>query len=68
MGIRGKVSRNTLAHANETRDWRIHADFAHVLIKTARQLYADEDFGLELDQTAYAFDSMTIDLCLSVYP
>jgi IS4 transposase len=68
MGIRGKVSRNTLAHANETRDWRIYADFAHVLIKTARQLYADEDFGLELDQTAYAFDSTTIDLCLSVYP
>ncbi len=68
MGIRGKVSRNTLAHANETRDWRIYADFAQVLIKTARLLYADEDFGLELDQTVYAFDSTTIDLCLSVFP
>ncbi len=68
MGIRGKVSRNTLAHANETRDWRIYADFAHVLIHTARQLYAGEDFGLELEQTVYAFDSTTIDLCLSVFP
>ena len=68
MGIRGKVSRNTLAHANETRDWRIYADFAHVLINTARQLYAGEDFGLELEQTVYAFDSTTIDLCLSVFP
>jgi transposase len=68
MGIRGKVSRNTLAHANETRNWRIYADFAQVLIRTARQLYAGEDFGLELDQTVYAFDSTTIDLCLSVFP
>lgn len=68
MGIRGKVSRNTLAHANETRDWRIYADFAQILIKKARQLYAGEDFGLELDQTVYAFDSTTIDLCLSVFP
>lgn len=68
MGIRGKVSRNTLAHANEKRDWRIYADFAQVLIKIARQLYAGEDFGLELDQTVYAFDSTTIDLCLSVFP
>ncbi len=68
MGIRGKVSRNTLAHANETRDWRIYADFAQVLIKTARQLYVGENFGVELNQTAYAFDSTTIDLCLSVFP
>lgn len=68
MGIRGKVSRNTLAHANETRDWRIYADFAQVLIRTARELYADDDFGVELQQTAYALDSTTIDLCLSMFP
>jgi hypothetical protein len=68
MGIRGKVARNTLAHANETRDWRIYADFAQVLIHTARDLYADEDFGLELDQTVYALDATVIDLCLSVFP
>ena len=68
MGIRGKVSRNTLAHANETRDWRIYADFAQVLIRTARALYAGEDFGLELDSTVYALDSTIIDLCLSVFP
>ena len=68
MGIRGKVSRNTLAHANETRDWNIYADFAQVLITIAKALYASEDFGLELDQTVYAFDSTTIDLCLSVFP
>jgi hypothetical protein len=68
MGIQGKVSRNTLAHANETRDWRIYADFAQVLIRTARELYAGEDFGLELDQTVYALDATIIDLCLSVFP
>ena len=68
MGIRSNVSRNTLAHANENRDWRIYADFAQVLIKIARELYANEDFGLELKQTVYAFDSTTIDLCLSVFP
>ena len=68
MGIRGNISRNTLAHANENRDWRIYADFAQVLIKIARELYANEDFGLELKNTAYAFDSTTIDLCLSVFP
>ena len=68
MGIRGKVSRNTLAHANETRDWRIYADFAQVLIGIARGLYAGEDFGLELDQTVYALDATIIDLCLSVFP
>src|SRR5512146_1284197 len=62
MGIRSIVSRNTLAHANENRDWRIYADFAQVLIKIARELYVNEDFGLELKQTVYAFDSTTIDL------
>ena len=68
MGIRSNVSRNTLAHANENRDWRIYADFAQVLIKSARELYANEDFGLELKNAVYAFDSTTIDLCLSVFP
>lgn len=68
MGIRGKVSRNTLANANQTRDWRIYADFAHVLIDTARELYAEEDFGLQLGHTAYALDATTIDLCLSLFP
>ncbi len=68
MGFRGKVSRNTLAHANQVRDWRICADFAHVLIGQARILYAKEDFGLQLKQTVYAFDATTIDLCLSLFP
>jgi hypothetical protein len=68
MGIRGKISRNTLAHANEIRDWRIYADFAQVLIRTARKLYSGEDFGVELDQTVYALDATIIDLCLSVFP
>jgi hypothetical protein len=68
MGIRGKVSRNTLAHANEIRDWRIYADFAKVLIRIARNLYIGDNFGLELDQTAYALDATIIDLCLSVFP
>jgi len=68
MGIRGNVSRNTLAHANETRNWRIYADFAQVLIKSARELYAGEGFGLELDQTVYALDATIIDLCLSMFP
>lgn len=68
MGIRSNVSRNTLAHANENRNWRIYADFAQVLIKIARELYANEDFGLELKNAVYAFDSTTIDLCLSVFP
>ncbi len=68
MGIRGRVSRNTLAHANEKRDWRIYADFAQVLIHQARRLYADEDFGVELDETVYALDATTIDLCLSLFP
>jgi len=69
MGIRSRVSRNTLANANEVRDWRIYADFAHILIDKARQLYADEDFGQELqDATLYALDATTIDLCLSIFP
>jgi len=68
MGIRSNVSRNNLAHANEKRDWRIYADFAHVLIAEARTLYRDEDIGLDLQNTVYAFDSTTIDLCLSLFP
>jgi len=68
MGIRGRVSKSTLAHANERRDWRIWADFAHALIKTARELYQGEAFGVELDAAVYAFDSTTIDLCLSLFP
>jgi hypothetical protein len=69
MGIRSRVSRSTLAHANEVRDWRIYADFAHILIDRARRLYAGEDFGKELqDATLYALDATTIDLCLSLFP
>jgi transposase len=68
MGIRSKVSRSTLAKANENRDWRIYADFAQVLIHHARDLYRDEDFGVELENTVYALDSTTIDLCLSLFP
>ena len=68
MGIRGKVSRSTLADANENRDWRIYSDFAQILIHQARQLYADDDFGLELQETVYALDATIIDLCLSVFP
>ena len=68
LGFRSTVSRNTLAHANQTRDWRIYADFAQALIHTARQLYLDEDFGIELKHTVYALDATTIDLCLSVFP
>lgn len=68
MGFRGKVSRNTLANANQVRDWRIYCDFAHVLIRIARALYAREDFGVELDHMVYALDSTTIDLCLSLFP
>ena len=68
MGIRGRISRNTLAHANQTRDWRIYADFAQVLIRKARQLYANDSFGIELEQTTYALDATTIDLCLSLFP
>jgi hypothetical protein len=68
MGFRGRVSRATLADANELRDWRIYADFAQVLIAMARDLYRDEPFGVELSETVYAFDSTTIDLCLSLFP
>lgn len=68
MGIRGKVSRSTLSDANENRDWRIYRDFAYMLIKEARSLYVNDDFGLELDETVYALDSSTIDLCLSSFP
>jgi hypothetical protein len=68
MGIRSPISRSTLAHANETRDWRIYADFAQVLIHIARPLYAKEELSVELDQTVYALDSTTIDLCLSLFP
>jgi transposase len=67
-GFRGKVSRSTLADANRAHDWRIFADFAQVLIGRARKLYADEPLGVELEQTAYALDSTTIDLCLSLFP
>lgn len=67
-GFRGNVSRSTLADANRAHDWRIFADFAQVLIGQARKLYADEPFGVELEQTAYALDSTTIDLCLSLFP
>lgn len=68
MGFRGNISRSTLADANETRDWRIYADFAQVLIHIARGLYKDDGFGVELDNTVYALDSTTIDLCLSLFP
>lgn len=68
MGIRSSVARSTLADANERRDWRIYADFAQSLIQIARRLYAGEDLGLELDNTVYALDATTIDLCLSVFP
>ena len=68
VGIRGKVSRNTLANANQVRDWRIYADFAQVLIGRARKLYINDSFGVALDHTVYALDSTTIDLCLSLFP
>lgn len=68
MGIKGSVARSTIAEANEKRDWRIYADFAQVLISQARELYAEDDFGLELSETVYALDSTTIDLCLELFP
>lgn len=68
MGIRGKISRNTLAHANQVRDWRIYADFAQVLIRAARALYVDDAFAVELEHVVYALDSTTVDLCLSLFP
>src|ERR1035438_7327342 len=68
LGFRSPMARNTLANANATRDWRIYCDFAQSLIGTARRLYADEAFGLDLKDTVYALDATTIDLCLSVFP
>jgi transposase len=68
MGIRGRVARSTLADANETRAWRIVADFAHVLITIAKPLYAGDPLGVDLQATVYAFDSTTIDLCLALFP
>jgi len=68
MGFRGSISRSTLADANENRDWRIYADFAQVLIHTARDLYLNDPFGIDLEQTVYALDATTIDLCLSLFP
>ena len=68
VGIQSKVARSTLADANEKRDCRIYCDFAQVLIGQARKLYADDDFGLQLDETVYALDASTSDLCRSVFP
>jgi hypothetical protein len=68
FGIRSTVARNTLANANAVRDWRIYADFAQSLIGIARPLYAQEPFGVDLQETVYALDATTIDLCLSVFP
>ena len=68
LGFRSQVARSTLADANESRDWRIYADFAQVLIRIARPLYARDPIGLDLDQSLYALDSTTIDLCLSLFP
>src|SRR4030042_1733098 len=68
MGIRGRISRSTLAYANEKRDWRIYADFAQILIQEAKKLYINEPLGVDIDETVYAFDSTTIDLCLSLFP
>jgi hypothetical protein len=68
MGIKSRVSRSTLADANEARDWRIYADFAQSLIGIARRLYAEEPFGVDLREAVYALDASTIDLCLSVFP
>ena len=68
LGFHGNISRSTLAYANNTRDWRIYADFASVLIRIAKKLYTDETFGVEISNTVYALDSTTIDLCLSLFP
>ena len=68
LGIRGRVSRSTLSDANERRDWRIYADFAHILIREARELYARESLPIDLDSTVYALDSTIIDLCISLFP
>ena len=68
MGFHGRVSRATLADANEANDWRIYADFAQVLIGIARPLHASDPIGVELDRSLYALDSTTIDLCLTLFP
>ena len=68
LGIRGRVARSNLAYANENRDWRIYRDFANALITEARRLYADDAFGVDLDNTVYALDTTTIDLSLKVFP
>ena len=68
LGIRGNIAKSTLADANEKRDWHIYKDFAISLIQIARMLYASDSFAVELEQTAYALDTTTIDLCLSVFP
>jgi len=68
MGIRSKIAKSTLADANELRDWRIYADFAQVLIAIARPLYAQDPIGVDLNESLYALDSTTIDLCLSLFP
>jgi len=68
VGIQSKVAKSTLADANEKRDWRIYCDFAQILIGQARKLYADDDFGLQLQETVYALDASTIDLCRSLFP
>jgi len=68
MGFRSRVARSTLADANESRDWRIYADFAQTLIALARRLYASDAMGVELDESLYALDSTTIDLCLALFP
>jgi len=68
LGFHGEVARSTLADANESRDWRIYADFAQVLIRIARPLYAHDPIGVDLDQSLYALDSTTVDLCLSLFP
>ena len=67
-GFRGNISRSTLADGHEKRDWRIYRDFAHLLIRTARRLYAGEPLDVELEKTSYVFDSTRIDLCLSLFP
>jgi hypothetical protein len=68
MGFRNPVARSTLADANEARDWRMWHDLASLLIRRARRLYAQDSIGLDLDNTVYALDSTTIDLCLSLFP
>jgi uncharacterized protein DUF4372/DDE family transposase len=68
LGIRGNVTRSNLADANESRDWRIYEDFAYALIRTARGLYAAEPLAVDLEETVYALDSTTIDLCLTLFP